>query len=96
MVEYNVKITPFVNCPLLYQNVLKMVEEVGEVASVFYRVDTKNAGDVTQHDVDWLVEECGDVLQAAFNIIVRCGYDPQDVIDMVAEKNYQRGYYNAE
>ena len=97
MTEITLKITPFVNCNFLYQNVLKLTEECGEVAACFYRIDTKaTPDDVTQHDVDWLVEECGDVIQAALNIIVRCGYEPQEVLDDVAAKNYQRGYYNAE
>lgn len=96
MPENEIKITPFVGCTYLYQAVLKLVEEAGEVAQVFYRVDTKEGGEVNQNDVDWLVEECGDVIQAAVNIIVRCGYDPQDVMDTVTQKNVDKGYYNAE
>lgn len=96
MPENEIKITPFVGCTYLYQAVIKLMEEVGEVAQVFYRVDTKEGGEVNQNDVDWLVEECGDVIQAAVNIIVRCGYDPQDVMDIVTQKNVDRGYYNAQ
>lgn len=96
MPENEIKITPFVGCTYLYQAVIKLMEEAGEVAQVFYRTDTKDSGEVNQNDVDWLVEECGDVIQAAINIIVRCGYDPQDVMDTVTQKNVDRGYYNAE
>lgn len=96
MPENEIKITPFIGCPYLYQAVIKLMEEVGEVASVFYRTDTKDSGAFNQNDIDWLVEECGDVIQAAFNIIVRCGYDPQDVMDIVTQKNVDRGYYNAQ
>lgn len=96
MPENEIKVTPFVGCTYLYQAVIKLMEEVGEVAQVFYRTDTKAGGDVSQNDVDWLVEECGDVIQTAFNIIVRCGYDPQDVMDIVTQKNVDRGYYNAQ
>jgi len=96
MPENEIRFTPFVGCAYLYQAVIKLMEEAGEVAQVFYRTDTKDSGEVNQNDVDWLVEECGDVIQAAINIIVRCGYDPQDVMDIVTQKNVDRGYYNAE
>lgn len=96
MPENEIKVTSFVGCTYLYQAVIKLMEEAGEVAQVFYRTDTKDSGEVNQNDVDWLVEECGDVIQAAINIIVRCGYDPQDVMDIVTQKNVDRGYYNAE
>lgn len=96
MPETEIKVTPFVGCTYLYQAFIKLMEEAGEVAQVFYRVDTKEGGELNQNDLDWLMEECGDVIQAAVNIIVRCGYDPQDVMDIVTQKNVDRGYYNAQ
>ncbi len=95
MPETTIKMTPFVNCQFLYQALIKLCEETGEAAQAFYKSDIKNAGEVSQADVDNFVEECADVMQAAFNIIVRCGYDVQEVIDVVTAKNMERGYYNA-
>lgn len=96
MPETQIFMTPFNNCPFLYQAVIKLSEETGEVSQAFYSADIKKAEDITKEDMDKFVEECGDVMQAAFNIIVRCGYDVQDIIDKVTEKNMSRGYYNAE
>lgn len=96
MPENEIKVTPFVGCTYLYQALIKLMEEAGEVAQAFYRVDTKEGGELNQNDLDWLMEECGDVIQAAINIIARCGYDPQDVMDIVTQKNVDRGYYNAQ
>lgn len=96
MPETTIKMAPFVSCQFLYQAVIKLCEETGEVAQAFYKSDTKDAGDLTQNDIDAFVEECADVMQTAFNIIVRCGYEPQEVIDVITTKNIERGYYNAE
>lgn len=95
MPETELMITPFVNCPFLYQAVAKLAEETGEVCSSFYRLDTKEPGTIESDDVLNLMIECGDVIQAAVNIIHRCGYDVQDIIDKVTEKNIARGYYDA-
>lgn len=96
MPEIDVKVTPFIGCKFLYQSVAKLCEETGEVAQAFYDADTKDPDDLTENDIATFVEECGDVIQAAVNIIHRCGFDLQDVMDAVTEKNVLRGYYNAE
>lgn len=96
MPEIELKVTPFVGCKFLYQCVAKLCEETGEVAQAFYDADTKDPNDLLSSDVALMVEECGDVIQAAINIIWRCGYDLQEVMDVVTEKNMSLGYYNAE
>ena len=40
-----------------------------------------------------LMEECEDVIQAAVNIISRCGYDVPEIMNRVTVKNLARGYY---
>lgn len=96
MPEIELKVTPFVGCKFLYQCVAKLCEETGEVARAFYNADTKNPEDLTSEDISLMIDECGDVIQAAINIIYRCNYDLQEVMDAVTEKNMTRGYYNAE
>ena len=96
MPEIDLKVTPFVGCKFLYQCVAKLCEETGEVAQAFYDADVKDPATLTDNDVSCMVYECGDVIQAAINIIYRCGYDLQEVMDVVTEKNMSRGYYNAE
>jgi NTP pyrophosphatase (non-canonical NTP hydrolase) len=96
MPEIDVKVTPFIGCKFLYQSIAKLCEETGEVAQAFYYADTKDPADLSKDDIAIFVEECGDVIQAAINIIYRCGFDLQDVMDSVTEKNVLRGYYNAE
>ena len=95
MPEFELKVTPFVGCQFLYQCVAKLCEETGEVAQAFYDADMKDPATLTDNDVACMVYECGDVIQAAINIIWRCGYDLQEVMDVVTEKNMSRGYYDA-
>jgi phosphoribosyl-ATP pyrophosphohydrolase len=95
MPEIELKVTPFVGCRFLYQAIAKLCEETGKVAQAFYDADTKDPSDLTDNDVSCMVYECGDVIQTAINIIYRCGYDLQEVMDVVTEKNMSRGYYDA-
>lgn len=95
MPETEIKMTPFVGCTYLYQAVMKLMEETGEVAQAFYNLDSTDASKLDIEDVDKLAEECGDVMQAAFNLINWLHYDAQEVIDKVTEKNIARGYYDA-
>lgn len=95
MPEYDLSVTPFLGCKFLYQAVLKICEESGEVASAFYNADLKEAEELTDDDIGAVVHECGDVIQAAVNVIWRCGYDLQEVMDAITEKNIARGYYDA-
>lgn len=96
MPETEIKMTSFVGCKFLYQAVMKLMEESGEVAQAFYNLDIEDVSQLDIDDIDKLAEECGDVMQAAFNIINWLHYDVQEVIDKVTEKNIARGYYNAE
>lgn len=96
MPETEIKMTPFKNCSYVYQFIVKLSEECGEVSNAFYDIDTTSLDVLTPEQVDKLAEECGDVMQVAFNIICLLGYDVQEVIDKVTEKNMARGYYDAE
>lgn len=94
MSELEIKVTPFKACPFLYQQIIKLGEECGEVAQAYYRCDhVETVSDNLCFDS--VVIECGDVIQTAINIIVRCGYDVQDVMDIVTAKNSLRGHYDA-
>lgn len=95
MPETEIKMTPFKNCDYIYQLVIKLSEECGEVSKEFYNIDTSSLDVVTPEKVDKLVEECADVMQVAFNIISCLVSDVQEVIDKVTEKNIARGYYDA-
>ena len=67
---------------------------IGTIIYILFLSTAK--ADEADNDVTCMVYECGDVIQAAINIIYRCGYDLQEVMDVVTEKNMSRGYYNAE
>lgn len=93
MPEVTVTMTPFVRCPFLYQQIMKLSEETGEVCKSFYEIDTMESGKIHGDDILHLMEECGDVIQTAVNIITRCGYDVQEIMNRVTDKNLARGYY---
>lgn len=89
--EIHITVTPFETCTI-YQELFKLVEEVGEVAAEFYNSDRKNA--VDWEDIHSIACECADVLQATVNLLYILGFtDVQALMDSTYEKNFNRGYY---
>ncbi len=89
--KIQITVTPFENCTI-YQELFKLVEEVGEVAAEFYNTDRKNA--VELEDIYSIACECADVLQATINLLYILDFtDVQALMDATYEKNLNRGYY---
>ena len=89
--EIQITVKPFANCNI-YQEMFKLVEEVGEVAAELYNSDRKYVLD--WEDVHSVACECADVLQATVNLLCMLGYtDIQSLMDATYEKNFNRGYY---
>lgn len=89
--KIQITVTPFASCNI-YQEVFKLVEEVGEVAAECYNSDRKDV--VEWEDVYSIACECADVLQATINLLCILGFiDVQSLMDATYEKNFNRGYY---
>jgi len=89
--KIQISVMSFANCNI-YQELFKLVEEVGEVAAEFYNSDRKNA--VEWEDIHSIACECADVLQATVNLLCMLGYsDIQALMDATYMKNKERGYY---
>ena len=46
MPEVTVTIAPFNKCPFLYQQIMKLSEETGEVCKAFYEIDAMGLGEI--------------------------------------------------
>ncbi len=89
--EIQITVKPFANCNI-YQEMFKLVEEVGEVAAELYNAYRKKV--VELEDINSIACECADVLQATVNLLCLLGItDVQALMDATYEKNFNRGYY---
>lgn len=91
MESIEISVYPFVQVSNLYQQALKLGEECGEVMGEFYAGDLKETA--THEDLLSIAYECGDVIQAAVNMIVLLGENPNDIMRSTTIKNNSRGYY---